>query len=164
MILVQGSLSGHEVFVKIMAARGSSGEVAWSANEQILDEQVVLNGVAEEDRRVDVGIVKGAGVGLVFDERRTVDAEDLQRQSSGTAEPRVGPGMRRAVREADQRVVLAGCGVDALCVLGGNLVEDLDLASDQPIAFSMRVTDGTAGAFGCNRCSDIPLGLGDHRL
>ena len=60
--------------------------------------------------------------------------------------------------------MLAGCGVDALCVLGGNLVEDLDLASDQPIAFSMRVTDGTAGAFGCNRCSYIPLGLGDHRL
>ena len=91
MILVEGSLSGQEICVKAMTARCALGEVGRRLDEQLLDEQVVLDRVAEEDRRVDVGVVEGVGVGLVLEQGRTVDAKDLQRQSGSTTEPRVGP-------------------------------------------------------------------------
>jgi hypothetical protein len=111
MIRVQASLPGHEVFEKIMAARDSSREVAWSTNEQILDEQVVLDGVREENRRIDVGVVESVGVGLVLEQGRPVDIKDLQRQAGRSAEPRVGAGVRRPVRKTDQPIVFSGGGV-----------------------------------------------------
>ena len=102
-----------------MAAGCALREVGRRLEEQLLDEQVVLDRVAEEDRRVDVGVVEGVRVGFVLEQGRAVDAEDLQRQSGRAAEPRVRSGVRRAVGEADQRIVLSGLGIDALRVLGG---------------------------------------------
>src|SRR5215472_12136303 len=126
--LVEGSLSGQEVCVKTVAACWALGKVERRLDEQLLDEQVVLDRVAEEDWRVDVGIVEGVGVGLVLEQGRAVDAEDLQRQSGSTTEPRVGSGMRRAVRKTDQRIVFSRDRIDPLRVFGGQLVENLDLA------------------------------------
>src|SRR5262249_11838280 len=117
--LVEGSLAGQEVCVKATAACWALGKVERRLDKQLLDEQVVLDRVAEEDWRVDIGIVEGVGVGLVLEQGRAVDAEDLQRQSGSTTEPRVGSGVRRAVGEADERVVCSGCGIDTLRVFGG---------------------------------------------
>ena len=140
------------------------GEVGRRLDEQLLDKQVVLDRVAEEDRRVDVGIVERARVGLVLEQGRTIDAEHLQRQSGSAAEPRVGSGVRRAVGEADERVVRSGRGIDALRVLGGKPIQYLDLGPDQSVAFGVGVADGAAGAFGRDGLGDVTLRLSDHGL
>ena len=116
--------------------------------------------VTKENRCVDVGVIEGVRVGLVFGESRTIDAEHLQRQSGRTAEPRVRSSVRRAVGEADKRVVPSRLGVDALRVLSGKPIQYLDLRPDQSVPFGVRVTDGTACAFGSDRSSDVPLGFG----
>src|SRR6516225_3686395 len=91
MVLVKGPLAGQKVRVKAMTACWALGKIERRLDKQLLDKQVVLDRVAEEDWRVDVGIVEGVGVGLVLEQGRAVDAKDLQRQSGSTTEPRVGP-------------------------------------------------------------------------
>ena len=58
--------------------------------------------------------------------------------------------------------MLSRNGVDALCIFHGQLVKDLDLSSDEPVAFGVGVADGAAGAFGCDRLSNILLRSSDH--
>ena len=130
--LVERSLAGQEIRVKAMTARGALGKVERRLDKKLLDKQVVLDGIAEEHRSVDIGIVKGVRVGLVVEEGRPGNAKDLQCQAGRAAEPRVGPGMRRTVRKADQRIVLSRGRIDALSVFSRQLGEDLDLAQTSP--------------------------------
>lgn len=163
-VLVQCPLSGHELGEEAMCSGTALGEIGRRVQEQFLDEQIVLDCVAEEDRSVDVGVVECARVRFVFQQGRAGDVEHLQCQSGGGAQPRVGSGVRRAVGEADERVVGSRSRVDSLGVLGGQPVQDLHFPSDQPVALGMGVAKGPPGAAGLDRLGDVALGLLDHRL
>ena len=60
-----------------MLALATLREVLSCLDEQVIDEQVVLDGVAEEDGRVDGGVVEGAGVRLVLQQGRAADVETI---------------------------------------------------------------------------------------
>jgi hypothetical protein len=113
-----------------MAAGRPLREIKRRLEEQLLDEQIVLDRIAEEDGRVDVGIVEGMCIRLVLEEGGAVNAEHLQRQSSRASKPRVGSSVRRAVGEADQRVVYSGFCIDPLRIFSGQSIENLDLCPD----------------------------------
>src|SRR5215831_20910572 len=91
--LVEGSFAGQKIRVKTMTARRTLGEVERRLDEQLLDEQIVLDGIAKKYRRVDVGVVEGPGVGLVIEQDRPGSAKNLESQPGRAAEPRVGSGM-----------------------------------------------------------------------
>jgi hypothetical protein len=129
--------------------------------EQVLEEQVVLQGVAEEDRPVDVGVVERPGVRLVLQQGGALDVEHLERHPDRRPEPYVGAGVGRAVGEADQRPMAPGGGVDALGVLGRKTVQDLDLAPDDAVPLGVCVANRTTGR---DRPGDVVLRLVDDDL
>ena len=58
------------------------GFVGWrryaDLREQLVDEDVMLDGIREEDRIVDHRVVEGAAVRLILQQGLSVDAEHLQ--------------------------------------------------------------------------------------
>ena len=59
--------------------------------------------------------------------------------------------------EADQRVVAAGPGVDALGVSSGHIRPDLDLCLDHADRLGVRAADGPPGALALRRFSALVL-------
>src|SRR5215212_4252980 len=59
--------------------------------EQLLDDHVLLDRVAEEDRGVDIRVVEGAAIRLVLEQRRAGDTEELQPHAADRPSSASGP-------------------------------------------------------------------------
>ena len=80
-------------------------KVTRRVGEQLLDEQIVRHGVAEEDGHVDRVVVERPRVRLVVHKGLTGDVEHLERQPECIRKRRICSEVRDTVREADQSVV-----------------------------------------------------------
>src|SRR5689334_8931521 len=98
--------------------------------------------VREEDGVVDHRVVERSAVALVFEERRSVDTEQLEPNTRDRAEPGVGPDVRHAVREPDHRFVPTGLRVDSLRILRRQAAENLDLSARKTVTRCMCAANG----------------------
>src|SRR4029078_3049711 len=106
-------------------------QVALGVVPDVLDEQVVPRGVADEDGIVFEHEVESGRVRLVLDQLGSVDLEYLDPEAESGSEQRVRAQMARCAGETNQGTVVARLGVDALRVLRRQVGQYLDLGLGQ---------------------------------